>query len=146
MTRDVLISICGNQYTENGTAEPIEIITKGSYSFRNNKHYVVYEEVMDGTTEATKNVLKFCEKEASLKRTGISNVQMLFNNGGKSNSNYSTPFGNLMIGIDTTSIDCRESQEEITLEIKYGLEMNFEFLANCTLNVKIVPMEKGLSL
>ena len=146
MTGDVLISICGLQYSEAGQQEPIEVVTRGTYSFRNNKHFVVYDEVLDGSTEATKNVLKFCDTEVSLKRTGYSNVQMLFYKGGKSNSNYATPFGNLMIGIDTSEINCVETPEEIDLEVKYTLDMNFEFLANCTLKVKVVPASKGMEL
>ena len=48
MTRDVLIRLSGLQATE-GDEGVVEVITAGDYFWKNNKHYLIYDEVMEGT-------------------------------------------------------------------------------------------------
>ena len=53
MTKDVLLSISGLHYdvagvTEEDENEPIEVITPAAYYFKNGKHYVIYDEVVEG--------------------------------------------------------------------------------------------------
>ena len=57
MTKNVLVSIVGMHYgvdDESGDSEPLEVITPATYYFKNNKHYILYEEVLEGTTDITK--------------------------------------------------------------------------------------------
>lgn len=146
MTKDVFVSVCGTQYDGTGDANPIEVITPGTYALRNNKHFVLYEEVMEGTDSVTKNTLKVSEQEVSLKRTGAANVHMIFNKENKTSANYATPFGNLLIGVDTKSISVSESEEKISVAVDYSLDVNYEFLADCELRVDILPRSQGLNL
>ena len=53
MTKDVLVSISGMHMDvisgmTDAENEPIEVVTPASYYLRNGKHYVIYEEVMEG--------------------------------------------------------------------------------------------------
>ena len=54
MTKEVLLTIKGLQFTtdageeENGSPEPMEVITAGNYYKKNGKHYIMYDEVMEG--------------------------------------------------------------------------------------------------
>lgn len=147
MTKDVLVSISGMQYDDlGGNPEPIEVITPGDYFFRNNKHYVLFDEVVEGTSGVTKNTLKISPKEVSLNRRGATNVQMIFSSENKTVSSYATPFGNLLIGIETSDINCEESEDRISLVVDYDLDVNYEFLAECKLKVDISPRNERLSL
>ena len=47
MTKEVLIRISGLRVMD-GDEEDVEVITKGEYYWRNGKHYVFYDEVMEG--------------------------------------------------------------------------------------------------
>ena len=60
MTKDVLLRIQGLQFLqeENENPEPVEMITSGDYYKRNGKHYVLYDEVMEGFDGVTKNIVK----------------------------------------------------------------------------------------
>lgn len=146
MTRDVFVTISGTQFSSEMGEEPIEVISKGDYFFKNNKHYVVFEELLEGSSEITKSTLKFSEKEVSLKRSGAMSMQLLFNLQMKTMSDYRTPFGNLVIGIDTKGIACDEQEEKIDLDVAYALEVNYEYLADCRLKVSISPVGKSLGL
>lgn len=49
MTREVLIRISGLQMmASEDEADDVEMITTGDYFRKNGKHYIIYDEVMDG--------------------------------------------------------------------------------------------------
>ena len=146
MTKDVLVSICGTQYDDSGSQLPIEVITTGDYYFKNEKHYVMFDEVVEGTEGITKSTFKFSRDECLMKRTGATNVQMIFDTGNKTVSSYATPFGSLVIGIDTNNIDYKESEEQISIDIDYALDINYEFIADCKLRVDIRPAGSRVNL
>ena len=52
MTQEVLLTISGlhqMEFMENGDEEnePIEVITPASYYLKNDRHYVIYDEVVE---------------------------------------------------------------------------------------------------
>ena len=61
MTQDVLLTISGlhdmvfANPEENEENEPIEVITPASYYWKNGKHYILYDEVMEGIPGVVKN-------------------------------------------------------------------------------------------
>lgn len=146
MTKDVIVSIKGTQYDETGTANPMEVITAGTYYYKNDRHYVLYDEPDEDSGKVTKNTLKFAQSEASLKKSGVSNVQMIFDKENKTLSTYVTPFGGLTIGIDTKKISCNESEDKIRLDIDYALDVNYEFLADCRMKIEIAPIGSPVNL
>ena len=53
MTKEVLLTISGLHYDtfpgeEYNESEPIEVITPATYYLKNGKHYVVYDEMVEG--------------------------------------------------------------------------------------------------
>lgn len=146
MTKEVLVSICGTHINESGENDPIEVITTGDYYFKNDKHYVMFDEVLEGTDGITRSTFKFDPRECLMKRTGATNVQMIFDRDNKTVSSYMTPFGSIVIGIDTNRIDYSESEELISIDIGYALDVNYEYLADCRLRVDIRPRGSRLEL
>ena len=78
MTKDVLISVSGMQCGPDVAGEKVEVITKGNYYKKKNKHYLLYDEVTEGTWGVTKNLVKFDDKVFQLTKSGVTNVNMLF--------------------------------------------------------------------
>ena len=80
MTKEVLIHIRGVQNMGGITEqdEPIELITPGEYYFRNNTHYLLYEERMEGFTEPVHNMVKFRPGMMEVRKKGLVNVHMIF--------------------------------------------------------------------
>ena len=79
MTKDVLISLRGLQFDQSGAdADKIETITAGVYYEKNGNHYVLYDELIEGFEEPTKNKVKFGEHFLELSRSGAVNVYMIF--------------------------------------------------------------------
>ena len=51
MTKEVMVSIKGLQFDQGADSEEIETIQWGQYYKKNDTHYVIYEEVMEGYEE-----------------------------------------------------------------------------------------------
>lgn len=144
MTSDVLISVSGIQMGE--TKDAIEVIHKGRYYKKDAMHYVVFDEVMEGFEQITKNLFKFNEDYLAVTKKGVVNVNMEFQNGKKTMNCYTTPFGDIMMGFDTHSVTLTEEEDCIAISAKYSLEANYEFLANCTVQIEIKAQESGITL
>ena len=141
MTKDVLVKISGLQFAGEEDNDSIEVITFGTYYKKNNKHYVLYDEVMEGTTEVTKNVIKIGKDSMEVTRKGPASVHMVFEKDKKNVSYYHTPFGNLLIGIDAKTIQVDESDLDINVRVNYGLEINYEHIADCHITVDVKSKE-----
>ncbi len=137
MTKDVMISVSGIQFGPDVDGEKIEVITKGSYYKKKDKHYLLYDEISEGTEGIAKNMVKFDDKAFQLTKSGLTNVNMLFEENKRNITNYITPFGSIMIGIDAHSIEVTETEEQIRIRIDYALDVNYEHLANCEIRMDI---------
>ena len=137
MTKDVIIRICGLQAGPETDGEPIEMIVTGEYFYKNNKHYILYEEVTEGESQITKNRIKISDGKMELTKNGVVNVHMVFEENVKNITHYYTPYGSLTMGIDGKKVDIKESEEEMDIAVEYGLEMNQEFVADCNITINI---------
>lgn len=146
MKKDVLISIKGLQFNGEAEDEELETITRGQYQEKNGSHYLIFEEIQEGTTEKIKSILKFSEDRLHMSKSGCVNVTMDFEKSRKSFSTYHTPFGDLMLGIDTTDIHLDEKDDTLNLVVDYGLEVNYEHLADCHIAITATNKENGLKL
>ena len=148
MTKDVLVSISGLQFDGGETENPetIESITKAEYYKRNSHHYVVYDEVTEGSDKVTKNIIKFADGMLSVSKRGLMNVNMIFEENKKNMANYVTPYGNLLIGIDARVVDMEEMEDRIRVSVQYGLEINYEHMADCSLILDIRARGEGFTL
>ena len=142
MTKDVIVTIRGLQNGPETDGEPIEMIVAGEYFYKNNKHYILYDEVMEGESQITKNRIKVSDGLMELFKSGAINVHMAFEKDVKHVSNYNTPYGTLAMGIDTKMVEIKETEHEMDIFAEYAMEMNDEFVADC--NISINVKSKGI--
>ena len=144
MTKEVLLTLSGLQFDQREEdAGQVEVVTVGDYYKTNGKHYVVYEEITEGFSQPTKNRLKFSEHMLELSRNGLVNVHMVFQENRKNLTNYNTPFGQILIGIDTKKIQVNEKEDDIVVEVDYSLDVNYEFLSDCHIKIAICSKENS---
>ena len=137
MTKEVLLAITGMQFDMSAEESNIQTITTAEYYNKNNSRYVIYEETDEESGQKTRGRIKFREDLLEVDKSGYINVHMLFEENKKSLTNYATPFGNILIGIDTKQITLTEQDEKIQIDVEYALEANYEFLADCKINIEI---------
>ena len=144
MTQEVLLTLQGLQFDQREVdADKIETVTVGDYYKKNGKHYVVYEEVTEGFEQTTKNRLKISENMLELSRNGLINMHMVFQENKKNLTNYNTPFGQILIGIDTKKIQINEQADKIVVDVDYSLDINYEFLSDCHIKINICSKENN---
>ena len=97
---------------------------------------------MEGETNTTKNRIKIAPGMLELTKNGVVNVHMLFEEHKKNVTHYHTPYGSLVMGIDTQKVEIFENENELKVNVGYALEMNQEFVADC--NIKITVQSKGI--
>lgn len=137
MTEEVLLSIKGMQVVEQSQEEPVEVFTSANYMQKDGKHYIRYEEVMEGMDGRIQNLIKVNEHGMEVTKKGITNVHMVFEQNKKNMTYYDTPFGNLLVGISATNIDVRTEDDRIDVKVDYALEVNYEHLADCCIDINI---------
>ncbi len=137
MTKEVIITIRGLQSGPDTDAEPIEMITMGEYYYKNNKHYLLYEELMEGETKPNKNRIKLAPGMMELTKSGLVSVHMLFEENKKNTTHYYTSYGSLNMGIDTKKITMEERENEMNITVDYALEINQEFVADCDIKINV---------
>lgn len=140
MTKDVLVTISGLQFAAEDN-DSLELITSGTYYKKNGKHYILYDEVMEGFDGVTKNTIKVADNFMDITKKGVANVHMMFEKNKKNVTYYYTPFGSLLIGIDAKKVEIEESENEINVKVDYKLEMNYEHLADCNITMNIKSKE-----
>ena len=138
MTKEVLLTLQGLQFDQREeNSDKIETVTVGDYYKKNDRHYVVYEEVTEGFDRATKNRLKFGGQMVELTRHGLVNVHMVFQENKKNLSNYNTPFGQILVGIAT------RRGGYLVVDVDYALDINYEFLSDCHIKIDIRSKENS---
>ena len=143
MTKDVLIAIRGMQFEGAEDPESIEVIQKGQYYQRNGSHYLVYEEPVEGTNEVIHNLIKFKENEVQVTKKGAINTMLSFKENEKNMTNYATPFGNLLMGINTQMIEQAIREDQIHVHVEYALDVNYEFLADCKIDITVTALNEN---
>ena len=137
MTKEVIITSCGLQNGPETDGEPIEMIVTGEYFYKNEKHYILYEEVMEGESQVTKNRIKISNGQMELTKHGVVNVNMVFEENVKNITQYYTPYGALSMGIEGKKVAIKEAEHEIDISVEYGMEMNGEFVADCDIAINV---------
>ena len=144
MTKDVLITISGLQMAvsdvENEDNEPIEVISAGTYYFKDGKHYIFFEEVAEGIPGVTKAQIRLKGKETlEVIKKGVLDTHMIFEKYVTHACTYQTPIGQLEMGIRTSSLSVEESEENIDIQAEYTLQMDFEPVAECMIRINVKP-------
>ena len=115
MTKDVLITIRG-VHTMDEEDNDVEMIVRGDYYQKNGKHYVLYEELLEGFKEPVKNIIKITPTSMDITKKGTATTHMLFEKNRKNISCYSTPLGEMVVGIQANhfAVDEQADRREST--------------------------------
>ncbi|MCR5302979.1 MAG: DUF1934 domain-containing protein [Lachnospiraceae bacterium] len=144
MNKDVILSMHGLQFEimdSDGNAADVEVITPAKYYRRGKSHFLLYDEE-DEEGNTTGNIIRIKDKLIEVTKRGEINAHMIFEEKKKNLTDYSTPFGNVMIGVETSKVLVDEQENRISVRVDYGLDINYEHLSNCSFRMEIAPRGK----
>lgn len=137
MNKDVTIKIKGMQKYPEG--ERVETVTEtsGEYFFRNGSHFVKFEEEVEGFTEVSKCLLKVKEDYVEMTKKGLVDSHMIFEKDKCHRTQYKTPFGVIMMGMQTKHIHMMEEENALAIQIEYELNAEEEHMADCSIRIMV---------
>ena len=141
MTKEIILTISGLHETDGDADAPIETMTPGQYYMKNGKHYVVYDEVLDGLEGTVKSTIKFTDEVVELIRNGPASTRMVFQPGHEHMVIYQTPMGPLSISLYTADLKMELGEERMNLKIDYSLKTEGIVVSESTVNIEIYPKE-----
>ena len=142
MTKEILLSISGLHMLEEEDGN-VEVVTAGDYYNRNGKHYILYDEVVEGLSGHISNRIKISGDSVEVTKKGLTNTQLIFEKGKKHMTRYQTPYGILNLGVLTRDVQVREEDALIGVKVDYILEVNEQHLAECTIEMQVKPRAAG---
>ena len=142
MTKDVLVSVKGTRLMGDGD-DTVEVITAGTYYEKNSRHYILYDEVTEGMSGHTSNVIKVGENSLEITKRGLTNARLVVEKGKRHRTVYQTPFGGIELALTGQNLEVTETEKSIDIRAEYVLEINEENLAECTIEMNIRPREAG---
>ena len=143
MTKEVLLTISGlhmDAFSDEPDEEnvPIEVITPATYYLKNGKHYILYDEVVEGMLGSIKNTIKITgDNKLEMKKSGIANTNMVFEKEKINVTQYDTPYGEMMVGVYTKDMTVDVTEDNIDVAVSYALDVNSEKVADCNIVINI---------
>lgn len=127
MEKPVIISIRGVQSGIPGEEDVMELVTQGVLGGNEGDGFTLtYRESELTGLEGTTTTFRIDKDKITLHREGTLNSEMVFQEGQKHVSLYETPYGGLMLGVDTWKARSDIGHTGGNLEIRYSLEVDNE--------------------
>ena len=144
MDKNVIVSLKGFQYIRSEDEnKPVEIMIPGVYYHKNGQHYVVFDEIQEGLSGKTHSVLKFTDDLLLVRRSGVIEVEMLFEKEKRTSASYHTPFGMMNLQISATSFRLEEQENRIDYKVGYALTVEDDVTADCEIEIRIESQRGG---
>ena len=126
MEKPVIISIKGIQTGDTIGEETMELVTQGILGQDQDGFSLTYEESELTGLEGTTTTFRIGKDRITLHREGTLRSDMIFQEGQRHFSTYETPYGGLILGVDTHRARSDIGRSGGDLEIRYALEVENE--------------------
>lgn len=138
MNREVELVLSGLHDTEGASdKDAVKTAQTAQYFKRNDSHYLLYEENMEGFDGVCKSRIKFRDNLLELTRRGAVDMHMIFEENKRHMIPYNTPYGQLMLGIETGRVLVEEQEDQIHVTVEYTLDHEGEPLSESCLKIHI---------
>lgn len=139
--KDVLIKIKGTQGLDGGEKDVVEFSTDGKMEISDGTVTLTYNEgqMMEGADIKTK--LQATADTVIMERTGTMNSRLVIKRGQRNNCFYSTPYGDLTIGIYGEEIDNRLCDTGGTLKMVYSIDSGGSLVSKNEVEITVREIE-----
>lgn len=134
MNKEVIVTISGLHSSD---GENLATKVSGEYFLRNGTHYCVYEEQEEGFDQTTKCTIKIKDRKLEMFRQGLLRTRMIFEEGVKHMTGYQTPYGQMVLGVETKSVRVLETDDCIRVVVEYTLEADGAYLSDSKIDMTI---------
>ena len=120
-TKPIILFVKGEQYFDGVDPDGTELMTEGTMTVTEDGLCLSYEETELTSMAGTTTTFDIRGKRVILTRSGSVNSQMVFEEGQKHTSLYSTPFGDMTIDIQTSRLRHNLTERGGIMDIQYSI-------------------------
>ena len=142
MMKDVVISIRSLTGLD-GEEDSLDFITDGLYSYDEGVACLTYLETEVTGLEGTRTSLMVLPDKVVVDRDGMLTGRMIFREGTRDSFPYNTPYGQMMLGIDTRSIRHNFNESGGDVEIDYVTDLAHTYVSRNKFRISVKEMEKA---
>ncbi len=137
--KEVTVRIASHQTDADGEQQDMEMHGTGQLFEREDALYVLYEENPGIAGKTVRNFLKIEKNpcKVSLKKSGAVSWAVAFEEERHDVSEYQTPFGALLMEVETESVQLERTGRKISLQLVYTLFIQGTKQAVCRLELEI---------
>ncbi len=143
MMKDVWISISNRQNDGQQEEDTMLFDTAGSYYFNDGVGVLSYQESELTGLEGTRTSVMVMPNQVVVDRDGMLTGRMIFREGTKDSYPYNTPYGQMMLGIDTRKIRHNFNENGGDVEIDYITDLAHTFVSRNKFRISVKEMEKA---
>lgn len=146
MIKDVIINIKGTQGSAEDT-DTIEFTTDGRFGTNGGKYYLSYNEgpLFDNDIDVKTQIIINSEDSVLLQRSGSFKSKLLIEKGKRNSCFYSTPHGDLVIGIFGDSFDFKLDDSGGKIKLKYTIDSNLQIISKNEVNISIREVKNNVN-
>lgn len=119
-----------------GTVEENKSKATGEAYYKNDMWYVTFTE-QDEEGKETKSLLKVAEDKVELTRKGQVSTKLVFEKGKKYSTTYDTPFGSMLLSVETSVFRILKSEKNIHVVLEYETALEDKKIADNTMSIVI---------
>lgn len=137
MIKDVIIDIKGIQGIDDDT-DTIEFSTDGRFGIKDDSYFISYDEgqMLEGNLEV-KTSIYIKPDSVVLQRNGAIKSRMVIEKGVRNTCFYSTPHGNLVLGIYGEKLDYSLTENGGSLNMSYNIDSDLKLVSKNSVNISI---------
>ena len=137
MEKDVIISIKGTQKYDGGEPGAVELVTAGRLA-QDEAGYTLSNQESELTgLEGTTTTFRIAPDRITLRREGTLNSEMIFQEGQKHVSLYETPYGGLILGVNTHRAKADLGTAGGRRSIRYALEVDSQPIGENSFEIQV---------
>lgn len=135
--KKALITVKGTQKNAQNETDTIELITEGEFLKKGEYYYIKYDESELSGLDKTTTTLKVGQDSVILMRFGDNQSKMVFEKNTRHESNYVTPYGNIMLGVKSDEIKVNLTENGGELKLKYAIDLDKRVLSDNELHLTV---------
>ena len=143
MKRNVVITLRGKQYLEDGKPDAIELVTEGLMEWSGERCTLTYLETEMTGMGSTKTIIQAQGEEVTMMREGEVYSQMVFRQGKRHLSIYRTPYGEMTIGVHARHVMVDLDVDGGDVELDYDIEMYHALTGRNVFAIHVEPSRTG---
>ncbi len=143
MEKPVIISIRGTQASEPGQEDVMELVTQGTLRGEEGAFALSYRESELTGLEGTTTTFRIEKDQITLIREGTLTSEMIFRVGKKHFSPYQTPFGGVILGVNTQKAFSDMTEHGGSISIRYIMEVENERVGENSFEIQVSEPTPG---